>query len=64
VRRAEILKVAGRDAESKATYGEALAALGKLPTGQRHTRAMIQLEASIRSALNQENAEKPRAAAP
>ncbi|HMJ90376.1 MAG TPA: tetratricopeptide repeat protein [Candidatus Acidoferrum sp.] len=54
VRRAEILKIAGRNEASQSAYREALAALDKLPTGQRHTRAMTQLEASIRSALREE----------
>lgn len=51
VRRAEILKLAGRPKESRAAYEAALAALEKLPPGHRHTRATLQLEASIRSAL-------------
>jgi tetratricopeptide (TPR) repeat protein len=53
VRRAEILKLAGREKESKAAYRDALAALDRLPNSQRYTRAMIQLEASIRSALKE-----------
>lgn len=51
VRRAEVLKLAGREKESREAYQAALAALEKLPTGHRNTRATLQLEASIRSAL-------------
>ena len=54
VRRAEILKLAGRAQESNAAYREALAALDKLPNSQRYTRAIIQMEASIRSALRED----------
>jgi hypothetical protein len=51
VRRAGILKIAGRESESQAAYRDALAALEKLPPSHRQTRATLQLEASIRSAL-------------
>jgi len=51
VRRAEILKLAGRNEDSKAAYREALAAIEQLPPAHRNTRATLQLEASVRSAL-------------
>ena len=51
VRRAEILKLAGRAEESRTAYREALAAIEQLPPTHRTTRATLQLEASIRSAL-------------
>jgi tetratricopeptide (TPR) repeat protein len=51
VRRAEIQQTAGRTNEARASYEQALAAMEKLPPAHRHTRAMIELEASIRSAL-------------
>src|ERR1041385_2750456 len=47
VRRAEILKTAGREQEAKKSYRDALAAIEKLPPTHRHTRATLQLEASI-----------------
>jgi tetratricopeptide (TPR) repeat protein len=53
VRRAQTLNLAGRTAESRAAYEQALAAIEKLPPAHRNTRATIQLEASIRSALKQ-----------
>jgi tetratricopeptide (TPR) repeat protein len=51
VRRAEVQMTAGRTNDAVASYKEALAALDRLPATQRHTRAMVELEASIRSAL-------------
>ncbi len=56
VRRAEILKIAGREKESEKAYRDALALLEQLPPTHRHTRATLQLEASIRSALRLEPA--------
>ena len=52
VRRAEILQKAGRDEESKRNFREALAAIGRLPPGHRNTRAMLELGARIRAALD------------
>lgn len=51
VRRAEILKKAGREDEAKKNYREALAAIDRLPPGHRGTRAMLELGARIRAAL-------------
>ena len=51
VRRAEVLKQAGREAESKKSYADALAALDRLPPAHRNTRASLDLEARIRTAL-------------
>ena len=56
VRRAEILKLAGRDADSRLSYNEALKAIDRLPPSHRQTRATLQLESSIRSALRAEPA--------
>ncbi len=57
MRRAEILKVAGRGKEAEKSYRDALAALELLPPAHRYTRATLQLEASIRSALRLEPAQ-------
>jgi tetratricopeptide (TPR) repeat protein len=51
VRRAEVLKQAGREAEAKKSYADALAALDRLPPAHRNTRATLDLEARIRAAL-------------
>jgi tetratricopeptide (TPR) repeat protein len=51
VRRAEVLKRAGREAESKKSYADALAALDRLPPAHRNTRASLELETRIRAAL-------------
>jgi tetratricopeptide (TPR) repeat protein len=51
VRRAEILKKAGREEEAKKNYREALAAIDRLPAGHRGTRAMLELGERIRVAL-------------
>lgn len=51
VRRAEILQQAGRSAESRTNYLAALAALDRLPSSHRHTRATVELESRIRTAL-------------
>ena len=55
VRRAEILKQAGRNEESRTNYLTALAALDRLPSGHRNTRATLDLEARIRIALGTNN---------
>ncbi len=51
VRRAEILKQAGRGAEARKNYLEALAAIDRLPPSHRSTRATLDLETRIRAAL-------------
>ncbi len=51
VRRAEILRTAGREDEAKKNYYEALEAIGRLPPAHRGTRMMLELEARIRTAL-------------
>ena len=50
-RRGEILRQAGRDAEAKRDYREALAAIDRLPPAHRNTRATLELERRIRTAL-------------
>ena len=52
VRRAEILTAAGRPREARATYREALAAIGTLPPRLRETRAMRRLEAQVMRSLD------------
>jgi predicted Zn-dependent protease len=51
VRRAEILREAGRKAEEREAWQAALAAIEKLPDRLRGTRATIDLEKKIRDAL-------------
>ena len=51
VRRAQILKEAGREEEAQKNYQEALAALDRLPPAHRGTRATLQLETRIRAAM-------------
>jgi len=51
VRRAEILKKAGRLEEAQQNYRDALAALDRLPPTHRNTRATTELEHRIRAAL-------------
>lgn len=50
-RRAEILRQAGREADAKNNYREALAAIDRLPPTHRNTRATLELEKRIRAAL-------------
>jgi tetratricopeptide (TPR) repeat protein len=50
-RRAEILRQAGRQADAKNNYREALAAIERLPPTHRNTRATLDLEGRIRAAL-------------
>jgi tetratricopeptide (TPR) repeat protein len=50
-RRAEILRQAGRPADAKINYQEALAAIQRLPPTHRNTRATLDLEGRIRAAL-------------
>jgi predicted Zn-dependent protease len=50
-RRADILRQAGREEEARKNYREALAAIDRLPPGHRSTRAMVDLQARINSAL-------------
>lgn len=51
MRRAEVLRQAGRQKEAQANYRDALAALERLPSSHRNTRATLELESRIRSAL-------------
>jgi tetratricopeptide (TPR) repeat protein len=51
VRRAEILRTAGREDEAKKNYYAALEAITRLPPAHRGTRMMLELEARIRVAL-------------
>ncbi|HEY0550729.1 MAG TPA: tetratricopeptide repeat protein [Verrucomicrobiae bacterium] len=51
VRRAEILRAAGREDEAKKNYYAALEAIDRLPPAHRGTRMMLELEARIRTAL-------------
>lgn len=52
VRRGEILEHAGRLAEARAAYAAALRAMAILPEPRRQTRAIEDLEARARTALN------------
>jgi tetratricopeptide (TPR) repeat protein len=56
VRRAEVLKQAGREDEARQNYRDALAALDRLPPTHRGTRATRDLEQKIRAALGTANA--------
>lgn len=51
MRRAEILRSAGREAEARQNYQAALDAIGRLPPAHRGTRMTLELEARIRTAL-------------
>jgi tetratricopeptide (TPR) repeat protein len=51
VRRAEILRDAGREEEAKKNYRDALEAIEKLPPAHRTTRMTLDLEARIRTAM-------------
>jgi tetratricopeptide (TPR) repeat protein len=51
--RGKILKQAGRDAEARDAFQNALSALESLPPHLRETRATQELESQIRNALNQ-----------
>jgi len=51
VRRAEILRQAGREDDAKKNYRDALAAIEQLPPAHRGTRAMLDLESRIHTAL-------------
>jgi predicted Zn-dependent protease len=51
VRRADILKKAGREKEAKESYRAALDAINALPPTHRRTRVTLDLEAKIREAL-------------
>jgi predicted Zn-dependent protease len=51
VRRAEILRQAGREEEARKNYREALAAMDRLPMAHRNTRAMLELNARIQTGL-------------
>ncbi len=50
-RRAEVLRQAGREADANANYRDALAAINRLPPTHRSTRATLDLEGRIRTAL-------------
>lgn len=49
--RGEILAEAGRHAEARAAFEDALATLAALPPGPRHARSTLRLEARIRSLM-------------
>lgn len=51
VRRAEILRNAGREEEARQNYHAALEAINRLPPSHRGTRITLELEARIRAAL-------------
>jgi len=51
VRRGEILKLAGRDEEARASFNAALAAIASLPAAHRQSRAVTALELRARSAF-------------
>jgi len=51
MRRAEVLRQAGREQEAQANYRDALAAIERLPPSHRNTRATLELEGRIRAAL-------------
>lgn len=53
VRKAQVLRLAGRTEESRQAYEQALAALERLPASHRTSRATLQLEATIQSALKE-----------
>lgn len=53
VRRARVLAAAGRKEEAQAAYCAALKAIESLPRTHRYSRATIELEATIRSALRE-----------
>ena len=64
MRRAEVLKRAGRDEEARQNYRDALAALERLPITHRGTRATRELEQRIKTALAADSkaaTEKPAA---
>jgi predicted negative regulator of RcsB-dependent stress response len=50
-RRGDVLQQAGREAEAKAAWEAALAALAQLPIERRDTRAMKTLESRVRESL-------------
>jgi tetratricopeptide (TPR) repeat protein len=52
VRRAEILRAAGREEEARKNYHGALEAIGRLPPSHRGTRMTLELESRIRTALS------------
>ena len=51
IRRATILEAAGRRAEAKDSYQQALAAIETLPSARRGTKAVAQLESEARAAI-------------
>ena len=52
-RRGEILRQAGRTAESREAFGKALEAIQSLPSYHRSTKATVELENRVRAALEQ-----------
>ena len=51
MRRADILRGAGREEEAKKNYNAALEAIERLPTSHRGTRMTLELESRIRAAV-------------
>jgi predicted negative regulator of RcsB-dependent stress response len=61
MRRADVLRQAGRATEAQAAYRDALVAIERLPASHRNTRATLELEGRIRSALGTNAAVIPAA---
>ena len=59
VRRAEILRGAGREAEARTNYFAALEAINRLPPAHRGTRMTLELESRIRASLATNELAKP-----
>ncbi len=59
VRRAEILRGAGREAEARTNYFAALEAINRLPPAHRGTRMTLELESRIRASLATNAPTKP-----
>jgi len=60
MRRADVLKQAGRMEEAQKNYGDALAAIDRLPPTHRNTRATLDLEQRIRDGLASVTPPPPR----
>ena len=60
VRRAEILRTAGREDAAKKNYYDALEAINRLPPAHRGTKMMLELEARIRTALATNSVPPPK----
>jgi len=58
-RRGEILKQAGRLAQARQTFRDALAAMDKLPPSRRNVPAMLELEKRIKAELTGQTPDRP-----